>query len=116
MSVKEKAAIAYDALEDKKGNDIKVIDISKISVMADYFVIADAENYNQVDAMADNVEEQLLKAGYHCKRIEGKAVSGWVLMDYGDIIVHVFNKTERVFYDLERLWRDGSLVTRAELE
>lgn len=116
MSEKQKAIIAYDALSEKKGNHITVIDISAISIMADYFVIADGDNFNQVDAMADNVEEKMLKAGFHCSRIEGRASSGWILMDFGDIIVHVFNKAERVFYDLERLWRDGITVTRDELE
>lgn len=116
MNEKQKAAIAYDALEDKKGNNIIVLDIRAVSIMADYFVIADGENSNQVDAMADNVEEQMLKAGFHCRRIEGKAASGWVLMDFGDIIVHVFNKAERMFYDLERLWRDGIAVGREALQ
>ena len=76
MEVKQKAALIYNAIEDKKGSRISVLDISGISVMADYFVIADAENNNQLQAIADNVEEQMMKNGNHC-RIEGKSESGW---------------------------------------
>ena len=75
MEVKQKAALIYNAIEDKKGSRISVLDISGISVMADYFVIADAENNNQLQAIADNVEEQMMKNGNHC-RIEGKSESG----------------------------------------
>ena len=88
--------------------------ISGISVMADYFVIADAENNNQLQAIADNVEEQMMKNGNHC-RVEGKSESGWVLLDFGDIIVHIFNKEDRLFYDLERLWRDAISVSKEQL-
>lgn len=96
MEVKQKAALIYNAIEDKKGSRISVLDISGISVMADYFVIADAENNNQLQAIADNVEEQMMKNGNHC-RIEGKSESGWVLLDFGDIIVHIFNKGKIVY-------------------
>lgn len=114
MEVKQKAALIYNAIGDKKGSRISVLDISGISVMADYFVIADAENNNQLQAIADNVEEQMMKNGNHC-RIEGKSESGWVLLDFGDIIVHIFNKEERLFYDLERLWRDAISVSKEQL-
>ena len=107
MEVKQKAALIYNAIEDKKGSRISVLDISGISVMADYFVIADAENNNQLQAIADNVEEQMMKNGNHC-RIEGKSESGWVLLDFGDIIVHIFN-------NLERLWRDAISVSKEQL-
>ena len=111
---KEMAKIAFEALEDKKGEDVCAIDISSVSVLADYFVIADAENNNQLQAIADNVEEQMMKNGNHC-RIEGKSESGWVLLDFGDIIVHIFNKEDRLFYDLERLWRDAISVSKEQL-
>lgn len=114
MEEKQKVALIYNAIEDKKGSRISVLDISHISVMADYFVIADAENSNQLGAMADNVEEQMMKNGNHC-RIEGKAESGWMLLDFGDIIVHLFNKEDRLFYDLERLWRDAVSVSKEQL-
>ena len=107
--------IAKAALEDKKAEDIKIIDIQGVSVLADYFIIADGSNSNQVQAMVDSVEEALGKAGYPCKQIEGYNTGGWILMDYGDIIVHAFSKEDRLFYDLERIWRDGKLIENEEL-
>lgn len=110
LSNKELVKIVYDALDDKKGMDIKVLDISKISVMADYFIIASGSNKNQVQALADNVEEELLKNDIHCKQVEGYPSGNWILMDYGDFIVHIFNQDDRLFYDLERIWKDGELI------
>ena len=111
----EMARIAYDALDSKKAEDIRVIEIGKISVIADYFIIANGTSSSQVEAMVGEVEEKLGRAGYHAKRIEGIHSSGWVLMDYGDIVVHVFSKEDRLFYDLERIWRDGRQVERNDL-
>ena len=102
------AKLAVGALEDKKGEDIKIIDIHEISTLADYFLIASGTNTSQVQAMTDNVEEVLGRAGYECRQIEGYQSAGWILMDYGDIIVHVFNREDRLFYDLERRKRDFS--------
>ena len=82
MNSKEMVKIAYEALSDKKGQDIKIIDIQSVSVLADYFIIADGSNPNQVQAMADNVEEMLGKAGCECKQIEGYQSANWILMDY----------------------------------
>ena len=107
MEARELTKLMIEALEDKKAEDIRVIDISKVSVIADYFVIASASNQNQVQAMVDNADEMLGRAGYEAKQIEGTRNSSWVLMDYGDMIVHVFDEENRLFYDLERIWRDG---------
>lgn len=112
---KEMARIAYDALSDKKGEDIKIIDITGVSVLADYFIIANGNSDSQVNALVDNVEEDLHKAGYHLKQREGRANSSWILLDFGDIIVHVFDKDNRLFYDLERIWKDGKDITVEEL-
>ena len=109
---KEMAKIAYEALNDKKGEDIKIIDIAEISVMADYFLIANGNSDSQVRALVDNVEEEMHKAGYSVKQREGYGSGSWVLMDFGDIIVHIFDKENRLFYDLERIWRDGKLVAK----
>ena len=106
----EMAKLACRALDEKKGKDIKVIDIHEVSVIADYFVIASASNQNQVQAMVDNVDETLGRAGFEAKQIEGTRNSSWVLMDYGDMIVHVFDEENRLFYDLERIWRDGKVL------
>lgn len=103
-----KAAVA--ALEDKKAEDITVIDIAGVSSIADYFIIANGSNQNQLTAMQDAVDEALYKVGLHAKQIEGNNQSTWILMDYQDIIVHLFSKEDRLFYDLERIWRDGKIV------
>ncbi|HIZ40839.1 MAG TPA: ribosome silencing factor [Candidatus Anaerobutyricum stercoris] len=107
--------LVIDALEEKKAEDITILDISEISVLADYFVIADGNNRNQVQAMADSVEEALGRAGYEPKQIEGYQTANWILMDYKDVIIHVFSKEDRGFYDLERIWRDGKPVTIEEI-
>ncbi len=109
------AKIAYEALSDKKGEDIKVIDISEISVLADYFIIANGTNESQVRALVDNVEEQLGKAGFDAKQREGYGSGSWVLLDFNEIIVHVFDKENRLFYNLERIWRDGKEMNLEDL-
>lgn len=100
----------YNALSDKKGEDIKVIEIGKLSTVADYFIIANGSNAPHVESLVDNVEEELLKENIHPERIEGVKSSGWILMDYNDVVVHVFSKEDRLFYDLERIWRDGKEI------
>ena len=107
--------VVIDALEEKKAEDIRIIDISTVSVMADYFVIASGNNRNQIQAMIDNVEEQLHKAGFEVKQVEGYDTANWILMDCRDVIVHVFDKENRLFYDLERIWRDGKLISSDEI-
>ena len=113
---RELAKIACEALEEKKANDIKVIDISEVSVLADYFIIASGSNRNQVQAMVDSVQEDLFKkAGAEAKQVEGYQSGNWMLLDYSDIIVHVFDEENRLFYDLERIWRDGKGIKIEEL-
>ena len=113
---KEMARIAYRALEDKKGIDIKIIDIGSVSVLADYFLIANGTNESQVRAMVDSVEEELAKAAYPLKQVECYGTGKGVLLDFGAFIVHVVDKENRLFYDLERIWRDGRAVEPDELE
>lgn len=113
---KEMARLACAALEEKKADDIKVIGIDKISILADYFIIASGSNRNQVQAMVDNVDKILEQAGYTPKQVEGYQNANWILMDYGDLVIHVFDTENRLFYDLERIWRDGSSITAAELQ
>ncbi len=111
--LKESAAmakIAYQALENKMGEDIRVLDIHEVSVLADYFLIAHGRNPNHVRALLDEVEEQLAKAGYEASDKEGLDTCTWGLMDYQRIIVHVFSQEARVFYNLERIWSDGQKV------
>lgn len=106
----EYAKTAIKALEDKKGINIKVIDISEVSVLADYFVIANGTNISQIQAMADGVEEALAKVGCVAKQVEGYNNANWILLDFGDVIVHIFDEKDRLLYDLERIWRDGKQI------
>src|SRR5699024_7201643 len=113
---KEMARLACKALEDKKAVDIKVIDIEKVSILADYFIIASGTNRNQVQAMADNAEEILGRSGYEPRQIEGYQNANWILMDYGDLVIHIFDEENRLFYDLERIWRDGQSLSITDLD
>ena len=108
--------LAYSAMDDKKASDIKIIDIQHVSVVADYFIIASGSNQNQVQAIMDNVDEVLGRAGYPAKHVEGVRSSSWILMDYGDVIIHIFDEENRLFYDLERIWRDGTEIDVADLQ
>lgn len=110
------AKLAIEALEDKKAEEIKVIDISEVSVIADYFIIAGGTNRSQIQALADNVDEKLGRAGHPSKQVEGYDSANWILMDFGDVIVHIFDKENRLLYDLERIWRDGKQVDIASLQ
>ena len=111
----EMAKMVIGALEDKKAVDLKVIDISEVSVLADYFVIANGTNRSQIQAMADAVEETLGRAGYTIKQAEGYNTANWILLDFGDVIVHLFDEKDRLLYDLERIWRDGKLTDPSEI-
>ena len=115
MESKEMAKLAIEALEDKKAEDIRLINISEISVLGDYFIIASGTNRSQIQALADNVQEKLGRAGMLTKTVEGYETANWILMDFGDIIVHVFDKENRLFYNLERIWRDGKMMEKEEL-
>ncbi len=112
---KKMALIAVEALEEKKAEEISVLNISHISTLGDYFIIANGVNRNQIQAMADNVEEALGRAGYEPKHIEGYRTANWILLDFKDVIIHVFGKQDRDFYDLEHIWKDGIPVTKEDL-
>jgi ribosome-associated protein len=107
--------LAVRCAADKKATDIIVLDLRQIASFAEYFIIATGSNQRQVQAIADEIEEQLKKqVSTRPVRIEGYNTAEWVLMDYGDFIVHIFNKEAREFYDLERLWRDAGKVSLPE--
>lgn len=114
--VRKMAKITIEALEDKKAEDIKVIDISQVSVLADYFIIANGSNRSQIQALSDAVEEKLGGAGYPLRQIEGYDNASWVLLDFGDIIIHIFDRENRLFYDLERIWCDGKSMDAREFK
>jgi len=104
----ELKALAIEALEDKKAKDVVAIDIDNLTVLADSFVICNGTSTTHIKALADSVEKTLLDAfGIAVKRREGYNSARWILLDYGDVIVHVFHEKDRRFYDLERLWSDG---------
>jgi ribosome-associated protein len=110
--MEKKLETIKNALEDKKAGGISIIDISQLSAISDYIIIADAANANQLDAMIDSVYDSLAaEFGIHPKAIEGNKNSRWVLMDYVDFIVNLFTKDQRVFYDLDKIWSDGKKLT-----
>lgn len=107
MTSLETAKIAAKALDSKKGQDIKIIQIDNISTLADYMVIAAGTNSTQIKALSEEVEYKLDEAGVSVSHIEGHRNDSWILLDYVDVIVHIFSEEARDFYDLERLWQDG---------
>jgi len=106
----ERVCTALRAASDKKALDMVVLDLSEVASFTDYFIITSGTNTRQVQAIADEVVEQLKKQGTRALRVEGYNTAEWVLVDYGDFIVHVFEDKARRFYDLERLWRDAGRV------
>ncbi|MCR5687142.1 MAG: ribosome silencing factor [Lachnospiraceae bacterium] len=102
--------VGVKALEDKKAEDIKVIDISEICIFADALIIATGNNKKQIQAMSDEADEKISEAGFDRFCIEGYENADWILMGYDDVIIHLFERQMRSFYDLERLYRDGKTV------
>lgn len=113
-AAREMVRLAIGALQDKKAQGIHIIDISGISVIADYFIIAGGNNRSQIQALCDHVQETLGRAGYPEKQTEGYHTANWILMDFGDVIIHIFDRENRLLYDLERLWRDGKPIAMEE--
>lgn len=102
--------LAVKAADSKRAEEIIALDVSEVSVMADYFVIMDANSKRQVQAIAEAVVEQAHKNDIVIKSVEGKQAGNWVLVDLGDVIVHVFQKDQRQFYNLEKLWSQAPMV------
>lgn len=112
---KKMALAVTEALEEKKANNIKIIQIGELSPITDYFVIADGSNTSQVEAMTEAVKEAMYKLSVKERQITGTTDCGWVLLDYNDIVVHVFHSENRSFYNLERVWKDGKIITKEDL-
>jgi len=108
MNTKELKNQLIEWIEAKGGEDIEVVDLEGKSVLADYFIIASGNNERQVKAISDHVQEQAAKLELRPKGIEGERTARWILLDYYDIIVHIFHKEEREFYNIERLWKEGA--------
>ena len=110
MTTNELLAYAVTAMEDKKGTEISVIDISKVSVVADYFMLVSGTNQKQTQAIADEIEEKLAKHEIFPRQKEGYNSGTWILLDYQDVVILIFNGEDRRFYKLVRIWADGVSV------
>lgn len=106
----ETARLAASAADDKKANDVVVLDVRALTAVADYFVICSGGSSLHVRAIADGVRERLAEAGRHLLHWEGYERGRWVLLDYGDVVVHVFNEQDRSYYKIERLWSEAERV------
>ena len=109
-------AVIVNALEEKKAERIEVIEIDKISPLADYFVIANGKNAPQTEAMVEAVEEGAERAGFHADHVEGHRNANWTLIDFQGVVVHIFDEEAREFYDLARIWQDGNQLDPHTLE
>ncbi len=114
MTSLEKARAVVKILNDKKGIDIQAIEIAEKTIIGDYFVIANGTSNTHVKALAGDVEYEMSKAGVEPYKVTGKA-TGWILLDYSDVLVHIFTKETRDYYDLERLWSDAKPVDISDL-
>ena len=113
---RELVRVIVDALEDKKAERVEVIEIDQISPLADFFVIANGTNSSQTEAMVEGVEEKAALAGFVPDHIEGHRNANWTLMDYKGVVVHIFDEEARGFYDLARIWKDGTRIDPHTLE
>lgn len=107
MESKEFVSKVQEWMDAKNASNIEVIDIQGRSALADYFIICEGSSERQVKAIADNIEYEATKLGMEPKSVEGAQTARWILMDYSDVIIHVFHQEDRAFYDLERLWKEG---------
>ena len=114
MTDNEILSIAVKAIDSKRGENIRIIKIDELTVIADYFIIANGSSTTQVKALADEVEFKLSEAGLEPRRTEGYQGANWIVLDYIDVVIHIFHKETRDFYDLERLWQDGTEVSAQE--
>ncbi len=106
----EAAKVAQAALEDKLGQDIQILDLRGLSNIADCFVIASGNNVNHLRAMADEVEQKLFQVGMKMHHSEGYSSGTWILLDFGQLLIHLFNKEDREFYSLEHVWGDAKAI------
>jgi ribosome-associated protein len=115
MTSAEKMQLIVKTLDDKKAEDIRVLSLGGLTILADYFVICSAQSTTQVKALSDNVEEKMDEAGEPLVKKEGKQGLNWILMDYGDVICHIFYQETRDFYALEKLWADAEEVDISDI-
>ncbi len=106
----ETALLSAEAADSKKAFDIRILDIRRLTYITDYFVICSGSNITQVSAIADGIGQALARLGVHPSHIEGDADSSWLLMDYGDVVVHIFEEQTRLHYALDKLWGEAAKV------
>lgn len=111
MGISKIASVAYDILNDKKAKNIEIIDISDVSVLADYFLICSGTSNTHIRALADELDFKMEETGYNLLHKEGYDSARWILLDFGEVVVHIFHEEDRSFYSLERLWADGKFMT-----
>lgn len=116
MDPKELSDAVVELIQSKKGRDISILDLRDLSAMADYFIICSADANVQVKAIADEVDKKLRKNGIKCYHKEGYTSLNWVLLDYFDVVVHIFKKDAREFYNLEKLWGDAKITHLENIE
>ena len=110
MDALQKAKIIAKAIDDKKANSVEVLNVTEQTSLCEFFVMGSCQSNTQVKACADNAEEKMKEAGETVHHVEGYAGGNWILLDYGDVMVHVFNEEQRGFYNLEKLWKDAPYV------
>lgn len=115
LTSRELLDAAARILGNKKAEDIKAIDIANISILADYFLLCSGGSTTQVKALAEELEFRLSQQGVEPRRVEGAQSASWIILDYGEVVIHVFHRETRQFYNLERLWADGNLIDLSDL-
>ena len=116
ITVENMTKLICDSISDKLGKDIAVLNIGKVSSLCDYFIIASGTSARQVKSIADSVEDSMKEIGIEARGKEGRDTQSWILLDYGDVMGHIFDEENRGFYNLEKLWKDAPYVEIKELE
>ncbi|MDM8526631.1 ribosome silencing factor [Anaerolineales bacterium HSG24] len=112
LNANDLAHAVLEIVESKKAANILMLDMSELTLLADYYVLCDATSNRQINAIKDELLKQLKKAGTHFVRVEGTPDSGWMLVDFGSVIAHIFSPEQRAYYQLESLWQDAPVVVR----